>query len=148
MAKSIEVRGDKRAQANLAKFADKLANPLIANKAVAVQLYSWTIRNFDAEGAEQSPPWPRLAERTIERKRRIGKERMLVISGQLRASLLPFWTRENAGIGSQLSYARYHEEGTATLPQRKLLPTRELVSSTGLRIYNHYVGTAARQANV
>lgn len=152
----IEVELDetalRRARYNLEYFATKLRNLTLVNKTVATQLYGWTIRNFDAEGANQTPAWVPLAERTVREKARIGKERMLVRSGHLRASLLPFWSEHNAGIGSELAYSIFHEEGTERhgvphVPARKMLPTQQLVVETGLRIYGHFVTQAVREAN-
>jgi phage gpG-like protein len=136
-----------KARRNIEGLAQKLTNPLVANKAAGIQLYNWTIRNFDAEGAYQRPVWRDLAPSTKRRKAREGKERMLVRTGHMRAGIVPFWSRDNAGVGVTVSYSVFHEEGTDRMPQRKILPRAEVVVETGMKVYGHYVATATREAN-
>ena len=137
-----------RTRRNLERLAGELTNPVQANKAAATAIYGWTMRNYDAEGVHQKPRWPALAERTVKRKARKGKEKMLVMSGHMRASILPFWSKDNAGVGSEVEYAAHHEEGRKHLPQRKILPTERVVAETGLKVYGYYVSEAVKRANV
>lgn len=118
-----------------------------ANRAVAVQMYQWFVQNFDNEGAKVGG-WEPLRPATIRQKERLGKERMLVRSGTLRQSFLPFSDEDNAGIGSELEYAEYHEKGNQSrnLPRRPMLPTRAAVQDMGMRVYQFYVDKAVREA--
>jgi len=131
--------------ARIEKLADSLRHLRVPNKAVAVQLYSWTIKSFDQEGGLIGG-WVALAPSTVKQKAKIGKEKMLVRTGQLRNSLIPFSDDENAGIGSALSYAKFHEFGADNLPARPMLPPREVVNDIGLKVYDFYVAQQVRQA--
>lgn len=68
-------------------------------------------------------------------------------SGALRAGFTSFYSRENAGVGNELSYSRFHHEGTDRLPRRELLPNRENTLQIGLKVYGQYVEREARKAN-
>lgn len=121
-----------------------LGNTGPANKAVAIQLYAWAIRNFDGEGSAFGG-WEPLAESTLRRKQRSGKEKMLVNTGRLRNSIRTFYDKTNAGIGSNVTYSVFHEEGTPRIPRRPILPTREIVSEIGLRVYQDFVNRGMRK---
>lgn len=118
-----------------------------ANIAVSTQLYGWVIRNFDTEGSTFGG-WKELKPATVRAKAKEGKEKMLVRSGTLRASFLPFHSNDNAGIGSELEYSEYHERGVPdrNLPRRPMLPPRKVVLETGMRVYQFYVAKAIRES--
>lgn len=130
----------------LERFADALDDMTPANREASIAMYGFTIRNFDGQGALQGG-WAPLAPSTIRQKARIGKQVPLVRSGALRAGFTSFYSRDNAGVGNELSYSRYHHEGTGRLPQRELLPRREAVLDIGLRVYGAYVDRKTREAN-
>lgn len=127
-------------------FARAMTDVTPANREASIALYGFTLRNFDRQGALQGG-WRPLAESTVRHKQRIGKEVPLVRSGAMRASFNSFYSRENAGVGNELSYSKHHHEGTPTLPQRELLPNRENVLQIGLKVYGQYVAREARKAN-
>lgn len=137
-----------RMNRRLNAFGDAMSNPTQANREASIALYGWTIRNFDRAGGLQGG-WAPLHPRTVREKARIGKERMLVRTGALRASFLPFHSRENAGVGSELEYSKYHQDGAPSrnLPQREMLPRREKVLEIGLKVYGNYVAREAHKAN-
>lgn len=130
----------------LERFARAMRDPTPANREASIALYGWTIRNFNAEGRMQGG-WTPLHPRTVREKKRIGKEKMLVRTGALRANFTQFYSRDNAGVGNQLSYAKFHHEGTDRLPRRELLPRRDKVLEIGLKVYGQYVARETRKAN-
>lgn len=132
----------------LDRFAAAMQNPTPANREASIAMYGFLIRNFDRAGGLQGG-WAPLHPRTVREKARIGKERMLVRSGALRASFLPFHSRENAGVGSPLEYAKPLHEGAPSrnLPARELLPRRKKVLEIGVMVYGQYVAREARKAN-
>lgn len=140
-----EVTGEKAVAERIERLAGRLKDLRTPNRAVAVQLYQWTIRNFDQEGGLLGG-WIPLRPATVRQKARIGKEKMLVRTGQLRNSLISFSSNDNAGIGSALSYAKFHQFGAKNLPQREMLPRRETVNDIGLRVYDFYISQQVRQA--
>ena len=143
---SIKVNGVAKVQGKLTRLAQKLGDLTVPNRAVATQLYSWFIDNFDHDGSLVGG-WVPLAPATIRQKDRLGKEKMLVRSGHLRASVLPFSDAARAGIGSELSYSQTHQLGSSTVPQREILPRDKDVLDIGLRVYQLYVDRATREAN-
>src|SRR6266700_5966860 len=76
--------------------------------------------NFEVGGR---PPWPELAEGTINQKS--GNDQILVNTGLLAqvAGQLNLWTidMESASIQSmpRAEYGMYHQEGTSHMPQRE-----------------------------
>lgn len=130
----------------LEQFARAMENPIEANREASIALYGFTIRNFQQQGALQGG-WQPLAPSTIRQKQRIGKEQPLVRSGHMRAGFTSFYSRDNAGVGNEVSYSRFHHEGTSRLPQRELLPRRDAVLQIGINVYGKYVERKVREAN-
>lgn len=66
--------------------------------------------------------------------------KLLQDTGRLRISFIPFATTTNAGIGSDLPYAKGHEEGTSKLPQRRMLPKAPEVEDDCRQIIETWLG--------
>ena len=130
----------------LETLAGRLKQPTIANKAASIALYGRVIRNFDQQGAMDGK-WAPLAASTIKQKAKLGKEQMLVRTGHLRAGFVPFHDAHNAGVRNEVTYAKFHHEGTSRLPKRNLLPSRAAVIDIGIKVYGHYVHEWAKEAN-
>lgn len=132
----------------LERFASHMADATPANREASIALYGWTIRNFDNEGRLHGG-WAPLAPSTVKQKQRIGKEKMLVRSGSLRANFTQFYSKDNAGVGNQIKHAAYHHYGVPSrnLPRRELLPRRDKVLEIGLKVYGAYVARQVREAN-
>lgn len=145
---AVEVNERQLAATNrkLERFARAMQDPTPANRQASIALYGWTLRNFNAKGAMQGG-WVPLHPRTVKQKARIGKEQMLVRSGALRSNFTQFYSADNAGVGNELSYSKYHHFGTSRLPQRKLLPDRRHVLEIGLKVYGLYVKRQSQVAN-
>jgi phage gpG-like protein len=142
----VNQRNVRAFEKRLERFLDEMANPTQANRQVSVQLYGWCIKNMRSEG-ELAGGWEPLAPATVREKQRIGKEKMLVRTGNLRSGFEPFYSRENAGIRNAVPHAVFHHEGTRTIPKRPLLPSRSEVLRIGLEVYGVYVARAAKRAN-
>lgn len=134
------------AQRRLDGFARAMADQTPANREASIAMYGFTLRNFDRQGGLQGG-WAPLADSTIRQKQRIGKEQPLVRSGHMRAGFTSFYSSENAGVGNEVTYSKFHHEGTSRMPRRELLPTRENVLQIGLKVYGQYVAREARKAN-
>lgn len=134
------------AERRLERFARAMTDMTPANREASIALYGFTIRNFDRQGGLQGG-WTPLAESTIRQKQRIGKEQPLVRTGHMRAGFTQFYSRDNAGVGNEVSYSRHHHEGTPRLPKRELLPRRDVVLQIGIRVYGAYVARKVREAN-
>ena len=145
---TISGRSIQEVTRRLDRFQAAMEDTTPANRQASIAMYGWLIRNYDREGAAIGG-WAPLAPSTIAEKKKIGKEKMLVRSGAMRQSFVPFYTRDNAGVGSELSYAKAHEDGgpSRNLPARPMLPPQAVVLDIGLRVYGQYVAREARKAN-
>lgn len=130
----------------LERFADSIEHPIEANRQASIALYGWTIRNFDRQGALQGG-WAPLKPRTVREKARIGKQVPLVRSGHMRSGFTQFYSDENAGVGNEVSYSKYHHFGTKHMARRELLPRRDVVLQIGLKVYGAYVERQVARAN-
>jgi phage gpG-like protein len=130
----------------LERFAESIERPIEANRQASIALYGWTIRNFDRQGALQGG-WAPLKPRTVKEKARIGKQVPLVRSGHMRSGFTQFYSDENAGVGNEVSYSKYHHFGTSKMARRELLPRRDVVLQIGLKVYDAYVKRQVARAN-
>lgn len=123
----VTVKDDrlKKSSAKLAEARKKmndLSNPISKS---AIFLDQWVQRNFKGEGGKVGG-WVPFAPATLrmielyDSKRSPAK--LLQRTGNLRASFLPFTSKNRAGIGSDLPYAKTHEEGLGNVPERRMLP--------------------------
>lgn len=119
----------------------------VPNRQLATQLYGWTQRNFQSGGSMQTPVWAPLKASTAKQKARKGYSPIpLIRTGHLRQSFRPFWNKEQAGIGSEVPYAQYHEAGTERLPQRAMLPPESVASEYARVIYGRWAEGLAKLA--
>lgn len=132
-----------------------LADRQTINRKIAIELYGWVIRNFDAEGGMQSPPWLPLKASTLKQKARLGfSPKPLIRTGHLRQSFAPFSTAAEAGVGAKASagvdYAEVHEEGTKDghIPARPMLPTQQFALDTAVKIYGLEIAQLRRTAGL
>lgn len=136
-----------RLNRKLARLRESVANPKQANREVAAQLYSFVIRNFQEEGRPVGN-WARLQPATIARKKKLGKEKKLVITGQLKNSFRPSHDKTTARVGSDLSYAADHQFGVPSrnLPAREMLPKPRQVLEISIKVYKNYISRETREA--
>lgn len=131
------------AEAKFKRVAGSVANRQPANRRASVALYGWIIRDYDQEGGLIGG-WAPLAPSTVKRKAAAGKERMLVWSGRLRNSFRSFYDNDVAGAGSDVTYSEFHEEGTSRIPQRSMLPPRDVALDIGIEVYDQYIASSIK----
>lgn len=146
----------------------RLRKPGSAYRAAATFLDQWVQKNFRSEGAAVGgwaplKPATKLARvrknlrggRVRRGQRNIlantgsipisaGRMQTLQDTGRLRASMHPFATNKNAGIGSTLPYSKAHEEGLGPLPVRRILPKQPEVAPDLREIFRMYMAKAFR----
>ena len=119
----------------------------------ATAIYTWTIRNMNAEGRMHGEPslyWRPLRSSTIARRVKINKwpGRMLQVTGSLKNGFIPNAKALSGKVENATPYAKYHEYGASggsgggtgfgvafgrrgRLPMRKMFPSerkaREIV---------------------
>lgn len=114
----------------LARFRDNIADALPAFEAMADHQATVNTRQFNTRGAYGGTRWAPLspAYGAWKARNHPGKP-LLELSGDLRDSFTtrPFGIDEVTGqgfvIGTQVSYAAYHQHGTDTMPARPLFGT-------------------------
>ena len=143
---SMGIRDD--VSRRLRALARQVGDTRVPNKALAVQMQSWALRNFDSSGGKVGG-WAPLAPSTLKEKARKGySPKPLLRTGHLRTSLLAFFDDRRAGLGSELEIAEYHEEGVPenNLPARRMLPEREEAYEMGIQVYGHHIARARARA--
>lgn len=117
----IEVE-DQQVKAALDRLAAAGRDLTPAMRAIATALLSQTEENFESESGPLGK-WPALKDK----KRKGGK--ILQDTGRLAASVTPFWSATEAGVGSNAVYAAIQHLGgkagrgrKVTIPPRPYLP--------------------------
>lgn len=161
MTFQIEFRGIRPLHNKLINIESSIRSPIIANAQVSQWLVRWVNDNFKTEGGKVGKWAPfKLGGRKVKkgkwgkRSRYSGKNKwvldtsakLLQDTGQLRGSFKGFATNEVAGVGTEVTYSKYHEYGVPKnkLPQRRMMPDPELdkdVVTGVLKIYQSYFKT-------
>ena len=132
----------------------------IAMRQIATFLDQWVQRNFKTAGGKVGR-WAgytyggRLVIKSksnavsMDGKRYINtRAAMLMDTGRLRNSFLPFIKKGVAGIGSDLPYSKPHNDGTNVLPQRRLLPVNAEVEPDIHSILQNFVVVQFKKAGL
>jgi len=129
---------------------------------IAVFLDGWVQRNFKTEGGKVGGWKPFKNGGRVSANETKGSEsfqsyvgfksgggfvadgfldrsaKLLQDTGRLKLSVIPFSSKANAGIGSDLPYSKPHNEGKG-VPKRRILPVFGEVKSDVERIYAGFV---------
>lgn len=132
----------------------------VAMRQVATYLDQWVQRNFRDQGRTVGGWKPfKYGGRLSVKSKSTGKSsdgrryvnstaKLLMDTGHLRNSFLPFVRKGVAGIGSDLPYSKPHNEGTDKLPQRRMLPKDKEVKSNIREIIDRFVVTQLKKAGL
>jgi phage gpG-like protein len=142
----------KSAQRKLSKAHNSAKQFERAHKKIAVKLDRWVQLNFRSQGQTLgSDRWPSFARggRIVTKKGGSYLDesaKLLQDTGRLRGSFQPFWSRKTAGIGSDLSYSKQHQEGNESknLPARRMLPKFKEVRRDIIETYEWHIKEAFR----
>lgn len=129
----------------LKKAAKNAADLLPAHKRVATFLDGWVQQNFKSQGGNVGG-WDPLDRggRWIRGKGLDFTAKILQHTGDLRLSHQPFATRDNAGIGSDLPYSEFHDEGIG-VPQRRTLPEESDVKAEVYDIFEGFFNSEIKK---
>lgn len=121
------------------------------NKQISIAMLGVTLRNFRDEKGE-GKAWTPLAPSTIEWKRKRGYSKILQNTGLLRNSFGNSSTADVAMVfGKSISgnregqkkaapdIAKVHQYGTARIPARPMLPSKDEVLTIATKIYNQSI---------
>ena len=141
MAVTFDTRQIEALKQRQIKAREALQNNGVVMRQISIFLDRWVQKNFQSSGGavgewEKYKYGGRLTTKdkangqSLDGHRWInGSAKLLMDTGALRLSFLPFASLGNAGIGSDLPYAKFHQEGTKTLPQRRMLPVKSEVQA-------------------
>lgn len=124
------------------------------HKRAAILLDRWVQKNFQTEGGGWEPfavykPQGRRGRWISRSGGRPGyldtSAKLLRDTGALRLSFRPFATRKDAGIGSELDYAEFHEKGIG-VPMRRMLPVNADVQGALKDLFERHARVVARHA--
>lgn len=105
----------------------------------AVYLDQWVQRNFKTEGGNIGGWEPFAAGGRWRKGSGLDQSaKLLQDTGAMRLSFKPFASKKNAGIGSDLDRAEWHDEGKG-VPERRMLPKRAEVRAPLRDILEQYV---------
>ena len=142
---SIKVKGAQAMRRKLRELQRDLDNLDTVMKQASVFLDRWVQKNFRTEGG-QVGGWDDLKAGgrwvgTGDNRRFDTSAKILQDTGRLRASFKPFYSKDNAGIGSELPYSEIHEYGlpTKNIPKRRMLPEAGDVSADIEKIIYTYI---------
>lgn len=123
--KSVKAVGDRLEKA-AAEIRAGMENP---HSRISTFLDQWVQDNFKSEGGNVPDGWApfafggRFVERADGSTFIDTTAKLLQDTGRLRASFIPFASKDEAGIGSKVPYSKKHERGQgAFLPARPMLP--------------------------
>src|SRR5210317_1555169 len=133
-----------RARRVLTKLEKRIEDTSKANRDVSIWLLRWVNQNFRSEGGKVGGWAPFKYGGRVQKDGSINtRAKLLQKTGALRKSFLPFYSRANAGVGSFIPYAEFHELGTQHLPVRRMLPEEDLsdpdVEEAVIRIYEKHL---------
>ncbi len=145
---SFEVLGEKQVSQMLSRTTAKAADLGPYWLMVQGLLQQAIKEQFDTEGG-RTGGWAPLSERYASDKvRRFGNQPILVATGALRQSL----TGGSGGIarqegnnallfGTELGYGRFHQTGTSSMPQRRILDLTNDDRRTMLKMLQRHLFT-------
>lgn len=130
MKLTIGLGGEAQLSRTLARITQRIDDWSPAFNAIADQLAEENRKQFQTEGQHASGGWPALspAYRVWKEKNYPGKP-ILQRSGALFKALTerPFGSEHigpssmSIGVGDEIPYAKYHQQGTAKMPRRRPL---------------------------
>ncbi len=133
-------------KAKMIRRQKKLAAFLHLHKEAAIMLDRWVQKNIRSEGGLlNTGAWEpfKIGGRRIKGGGLDTSAKLLQDTGRLRLSMLPFATKRNAGIGSELPYSKHHEEGEG-VPMRRLLPVHAEVKHVLRAMFGKHIDSAIR----
>lgn len=129
MRLDLEVFGEQIVRRDLVRLGERASDMGPALRQVASQLRRAELERFDRQG----PGWARLQEETLRAKVRKGLDpRILRATERMRNSLIGRGSEHIEEItpvslrfGTAVPYARFHQTGTSTMPQRRVVELAE-----------------------
>ena len=135
-----------RISSRLDSMSNRVKDLSVPNKKVSILLDQWVQFNFQTEGRKVGgwAPFASGRGRYLPGQGWDGTAKLLQDTSTLKHSYHPFYDRKVAGIGSNLPYAKPHNDGEGFLPARRMLPSNkldvDLINKAEKIILDHVVG--------
>ena len=144
-----EIKGAKQLAAALKRKAAALNDMRPAYKKCSIYLDQWVQKNFKTQGGNVGG-WAPFASSTLRSMaandpKRASKPMLLVDTREMQRSFLPFYSKDNAGIGSRLPRAKMHDKGLGNVPARRLLPYNKEVAPELKEIFDQHIKMAIKK---
>lgn len=135
---------DKGLNSALQQLAGVLQDPTPVMAGISVEFLSQTEQGFDREG----PGWQKLRPATIRQRTKKGKwpGKIMQVSNALARSYLPFHTRTEAGIGTNMVYAAAQHFGAKIQRKGKAGTVRLRTDAKGVLLRQGEKGKLAKLA--
>ena len=121
---SIQVTGIDKLNKKLNSIEDFVKSPAAMMKEIGESTKEGAEKNFDKKGAEYGTAWASLKASTIAQKRarRLARPTYpLWGTGKMKGSFKSIPKRSEVTVKNTASYAIFHQGGTRSIPQRKIL---------------------------
>lgn len=135
---------DAGARSALQQVAAVLGDPTPMMAGISVEFLAQVEQNFDLEG----PGWQKLRPATIRQRAKKGKwpGKIMQVSNALARSYLPFHSRTEAGIGTNMAYAAAQHFGAKIQRQGKAGTVRLRTDAKGNLLRQGEEGRSAKLA--
>lgn len=157
---SVKITGQDKVNKNIREVASVMRpqDRGKLNKQISIAMYGVTVRNFRDEKGE-GKSWQRLAPSTVAWKRKRRYEKILQNTGLLRNSFGFSSTADVAMVfGKSITgtregqknpapdIAKIHQYGTARIPARPMLPSKNETLTIATKIYNQSIQRRIKKA--
>ena len=131
-------------KARWGKRFDDLKDKSVPYKKASIYLDRWVQTNFKTEGGKVGGWKPLAAGGRYKKGKFDANAKILQDTARLKFSFIPWATKTNAGIGSDIPYSEPHEKGLNGLPMRRMLPRRREVIGDIREIFNQHIRDSFR----
>ena len=138
---NLIIIGDKLLQRKFSGLARRIKNRQPMFKRIGVKLLQAVDQNFQDEGHEGTP-WKLLSAATLRGRRQgtgTGGAKILQDTGTLKRSYVMDATNSLVRVGTPIIYSIVHEEGVGNVPQRKMLPSKNLALGISVDVAGNYI---------
>jgi len=139
----LKVVGINQVMEKMAKRRASLIDRKKVNGWAIIAIDQWIQKNFEGEGKLAVGGWQPLAPATIARRRGAGSVKILQDTGALKGRWKHFYDKRRGWIRSGVPYAAAHHFG-GRLPKRPLIPTRDQIMPTLIKIYGQFVKVSVK----
>lgn len=146
----LDVFGDVQFDRRLLRFQDHAADMTVPLTALAADFHDLETRQFASEGGSGSGGWAPLAPATVRDRIRHGfpgDHPILHRTGALEASLtdphaagaVERVAPDSLFVGTNVSYARFHQTGTRRMPRRRPVEFTERDRRRWVKVLQRYI---------